>query len=205
VATGFSDLNEAEFNEVFLDDVKLDGDAVVGGVGNGWGTAMTVLMFERLTIGFGSESFGSPARLAETVAGDAVARADSETRHRTLDGSVAFVPDLDGAGLLVAVAVGPDAAPAAVALAADAPGVRIEPVRSYDFTRRLAHVQFSGARGQRLDVGLEALGDAWYLSHALIAAESIGATQTCLDRSVAYAKERFTFGRAIGSYQAAAR
>ena len=26
--------------------------------------------------------------------------------------------------------------------------------------------------------------------------------QTCLEVSVAYAKERFTFGRAIGSYQA---
>jgi alkylation response protein AidB-like acyl-CoA dehydrogenase len=45
------------------------------------------------------------------------------------------------------------------------------------------------------------LADAWYLAHALIAAESIGAVQTCLDVSVAYAKERFTFGRAIGSYQ----
>ena len=59
---------EAEFNEVFFDDVVLDDDAVVGGVGNGWGTALTVLMFERLTIGFGSESFGSPARLAEKQA-----------------------------------------------------------------------------------------------------------------------------------------
>ena len=37
---------------------------------------------------------------------------------------------------------------------------------------------------------------------ALIAAESLGAVQTCLEVSVAYAKERFTFGRAIGSYQA---
>jgi alkylation response protein AidB-like acyl-CoA dehydrogenase len=46
------------------------------------------------------------------------------------------------------------------------------------------------------------LADAWYLVQALIAAESIGAVQTCLDVSVAYAKERFTFGRAIGSYQA---
>jgi alkylation response protein AidB-like acyl-CoA dehydrogenase len=46
------------------------------------------------------------------------------------------------------------------------------------------------------------LADAWYLAHALIGAESIGAVQTCLDTSVAYAKERFTFGRAIGSYQA---
>jgi alkylation response protein AidB-like acyl-CoA dehydrogenase len=73
---------EAEFNEVFFDDVHLDDDAVVGGVGNGWGTALTVLMFERLTIGFGSESFGSPARLAATVAADATARRDSDVRQR---------------------------------------------------------------------------------------------------------------------------
>jgi alkylation response protein AidB-like acyl-CoA dehydrogenase len=73
---------EAEFNEVFLDDVMLEPDAVVGGEGNGWGTALTVLMFERLTIGFGSESFGSPARLAETVAADAAAARDPEVRHR---------------------------------------------------------------------------------------------------------------------------
>jgi alkylation response protein AidB-like acyl-CoA dehydrogenase len=73
---------EAEFNEVFFDDVVLDADAVVGGVGNGWGTALTVLMFERLTIGFGSESFGSPARLASTIAGDGAARRDAEVRER---------------------------------------------------------------------------------------------------------------------------
>jgi alkylation response protein AidB-like acyl-CoA dehydrogenase len=73
---------EAEFNEVFFDDVKLDPDAVVGGVGNGWGTALTVLMYERLTIGFGSEGFGSPTRLAETVARDDAARVDTDARHR---------------------------------------------------------------------------------------------------------------------------
>ena len=73
---------EAEFNEVFFEDVGLGEDSVVGGVGNGWGTALTVLMFERLTIGFGSESFGSPARLAETIAGDPEARVDSELRRR---------------------------------------------------------------------------------------------------------------------------
>jgi alkylation response protein AidB-like acyl-CoA dehydrogenase len=72
---------EAEFNEVFFDDVVLDADAVVGGVGNGWGTALTVLMFERLTIGFGSENFGSPTRLAATLAGDPVAREHSGVRE----------------------------------------------------------------------------------------------------------------------------
>lgn len=73
---------EAEFNEVFLDDVTLEADAVVGGVGHGWGTALTVLMFERLTIGFGSESFGSPAALARAIAADGAAARDPEVRHR---------------------------------------------------------------------------------------------------------------------------
>jgi alkylation response protein AidB-like acyl-CoA dehydrogenase len=73
---------EAEFNEVFFDDVHLGDDAVVGGVGNGWGTALTVLMYERLTIGFGSESLGSSVRLAETLGADQKAMADSDVRHR---------------------------------------------------------------------------------------------------------------------------
>ena len=76
---------EAEFNEVFFDDVVLDEDAVVGGVGNGWGTALTVLMFERLTIGFGSTEFGSPDRLAATIAADPAARVDPELRRRLGD------------------------------------------------------------------------------------------------------------------------
>lgn len=59
----------------------------------------------------------------------------------------------------------------------------------------------SNARGRRLEVDAAVLADAWYVAQSLIAAESIGAVQTCLDVSVEYAKERFTFGRAIGSYQ----
>jgi alkylation response protein AidB-like acyl-CoA dehydrogenase len=73
---------EAEFNEVFFDDVKLDADTVVGAVGNGWGTALTVLMYERVTIGFGSENFGSPKRLTETIASDPAARRDVDARRR---------------------------------------------------------------------------------------------------------------------------
>ncbi len=53
-----------------------------------------------------------------------------------------------------------------------------------------------------LDASEESLAAAWHLAQALIAAESLGSVETALDVSVAYAKERFTFGRAIGSYQA---
>jgi alkylation response protein AidB-like acyl-CoA dehydrogenase len=74
---------EAEFNEVFFDDLSVDGDAVVGGVGNGWGTALTTLMFERVTIGLGSEGMGyNSNRFAEALARDPDARRDSEVRHQ---------------------------------------------------------------------------------------------------------------------------
>jgi len=73
---------EAEFNEVFFDDVPLDADAVVGGVGNGWTTALTTLMFERVTIGLGSEGLGyNSTRFARAIAGVPGARPDPEVRH----------------------------------------------------------------------------------------------------------------------------
>ena len=127
-----------------------------------------------------------------TVSGDRV----------TLEGKVCFVPDAPGADLLVTVGVTADGEPVAAAIEAGADGVGVEPVVRYDATRSLGHVTFSGAQGRRLAAGAEELTDAWYLAQALIAAESIGAVQTCLDVSVVYAKERYTFGRAIGSYQA---
>jgi len=133
-----------------------------------------------------------PAAPSATVDGDTV----------TLNGTVAFVPDAPGADLLVAVGVDSGGAPVAAAVPADGDGVSIDRVMRYDATRSLGHVTFDDAAGRALDVGAEVLSDAWYLAHALIAGESIGSVQTCLDTSVEYAKERFTFGRAIGSYQA---
>jgi len=74
---------EPEFNEVFFDDVRLEADAVVGPVNGGWGVALTTLMFERLTIGAGSEGMGYRAdRFARAIASDPVAAKDPEVRAR---------------------------------------------------------------------------------------------------------------------------
>ena len=62
---------DPEFNEVFFDDVQLDPGSEVGPVDGGWGVALTTLMFERLTIGAGSDQFGySGTRFAEAIAAD---------------------------------------------------------------------------------------------------------------------------------------
>jgi alkylation response protein AidB-like acyl-CoA dehydrogenase len=74
---------EAEFNEVFFDDVVLDPGAVVGGAGNGWGTALTTLMFERVTIGLGGEGLGySSTRFSAAIAANDDARRDPEVRRQ---------------------------------------------------------------------------------------------------------------------------
>jgi alkylation response protein AidB-like acyl-CoA dehydrogenase len=130
-----------------------------------------------------------------------VAEAGSEDGRVSVTGGFAFVPDAPGADVLVGVAL-LDGKPTGIAILADASGVSVDPVSRYDATRSLGHVSLDGASAVLLDAPEEALAAAWYLAQALIAAESLGSVETALDVSVAYAKERFTFGRAIGSYQA---
>ncbi len=136
--------------------------------------------------------------LARPAAPSAVG--DGEGRAR-VSGELAFVPDAPGANLLVGVAL-LDGLPVGVAIDGSASGVSVEAVMRYDSTRSLGHVSLKEAPAIVLDTPVEELAGAWYLAQCLIAAESLGSVETALDVSVAYAKERFTFGRAIGSYQA---
>ena len=132
----------------------------------------------------------------------AALRAQVEGAAVTVSGRAAYVLDAPGADLLVCVALDDDGNALTVVVPADAEGVTLEPVRRYDATRKLAHVVLDGARGRRLDCGPEAPADAWYLAQSLLAGEAVGTVATTLEMSLAYAKERFTFGRPIGSYQA---
>ena len=114
-----------------------------------------------------------------------------------LSGTVAWVPDAPGADVLVGVAL-QDGRPVAFATE----DAQVEAVTRYDATRKLGHVTLDGATGRVLEVDEAKLSHAWYVAQCLIGAESLGTVQTTLAMSVEYAKERFTFGRAIGSYQA---
>jgi alkylation response protein AidB-like acyl-CoA dehydrogenase len=63
---------EGEFNEVFMDEARIPDENIVGGVGNGWGVAITTLMNERAGLAFGAiaqiqNSLTALARLAGEV------------------------------------------------------------------------------------------------------------------------------------------
>ncbi|HEY3605528.1 MAG TPA: acyl-CoA dehydrogenase [Sporichthyaceae bacterium] len=55
---------DSEFNEVFLDDVRLPADAVLGEVNGGWQAATVMLMNERVTIGREPLSQSPPVNFA---------------------------------------------------------------------------------------------------------------------------------------------
>lgn len=96
---------------------------------------------------------------------------------------------------------------------ADAPGVTVDPLDSLDLVRRFAAVRFDGATvapSALVDLGPAEAGPdapsggdllmlAWV---ALQCAEMVGAAGTMLERTVAYAFDRVSFGRPLASYQA---
>ncbi|MCK9248258.1 MAG: acyl-CoA/acyl-ACP dehydrogenase [Solirubrobacteraceae bacterium] len=127
-----------------------------------------------------------------TVSGDDV----------TLDGEVPWAPDAPGADRLVVVGVDADGAPVAALVDAADAGVTVEAVTRYDATRPLGHVRLQGAKGRRIAADADALARAWFVAQAILAAEATGVAGHLLPIAVEYAKERHTFGRAIGSYQA---
>jgi len=141
----------------------------------------------------------------EALSGSLRAAAPVLDDDGALTGRACWVVDAPGADVLVVAAVrASDGSPVAVVVDGTVAGVSVESVMRYDATRSLGHVTFSSVADVSVldDVGAEELAGAWYLMQALLAAESLGAVETALQMSVAYAKERFTFGRAIGSYQA---
>jgi alkylation response protein AidB-like acyl-CoA dehydrogenase len=147
-----------------------------------------------------AEWSADPAHGMERAPLPTAERGGGESQAR-VTGQFAFVPDAPGADVLVGIALlGGQAV--GFAVESSAAGVSVETVRRYDATRALGHVTLQDAPATVLDAPEQSLAEAWHLAQALIAAESLGAVESALDTSVTYAKERFTFGRAIGSYQA---
>ncbi len=76
----------ALFNEVFLTDARVDDDAIIGGLHNGWAVANTTLAYERSGLGAGGSS-GVALANPGTIAGDLPKRAGDFVRAPRSPGS----------------------------------------------------------------------------------------------------------------------
>ena len=78
---------ESEFNEVHLENVRLQADAIVGAPGDGWKAAVTMLMNERVTLGRDPLAMASPVTVdaARRLVRDTGKGDDPVVRHKLAD------------------------------------------------------------------------------------------------------------------------
>ena len=113
-----------------------------------------------------------------------------------LKGVKLFVPDAAVADWILVVARN-----SVFLVDSKSPGIRIEPMRGMDLTRKLYSVQLDDVPGEKLGETAALLRPRGIATVAL-AAEMVGGMQRTLDITVEYAKTRKQFGKPIGMFQA---
>ncbi len=100
-----------------------------------------------------------------------------------------------------------DAGLCQVLVPADAAGVTITPMHSVDLTRHFFLVSFDGVRIPASALvgdpakAAEQIERQLQIASVLQSAEAVGAMQTAFDMTVAWAFDRYSFGRPLASYQ----
>jgi acyl-CoA dehydrogenase len=166
--------------------------------------------------------FGSPAQkqhyLPKLAAGELIgtfafaerpgpsnpARLTASVTDGKLTGVKVAVPDGDVADFAVVGVHGGTAGAWLHVVALNATGVTREPVTTIDPTRSHARIAFAQAAAEPLPGADSADAVRRLLDHAAVpmAFEQVGMAQAALDMATGYAKERYAFGRPIGSFQA---
>ena len=149
------------------------------------------------------EAIGTLA-LAETAGAVTARKIRTKVENGKLTGTKTPVPD--GSIVDYAVVAAKDAQGVSLYLAdlSDA-GVTRETLATVDPARDAAALTFEDVPVEplgQLGKGLEYLDRVLDRAAVLVAFEQLGGAQAALEMGVAYAKERFAFGRPIGSFQA---
>jgi alkylation response protein AidB-like acyl-CoA dehydrogenase len=125
----------------------------------------------------------------------------------TIDGEATFVLDAASADVLVVFARGEGGVVAAL-VDRSHPGVTVTPRTTLDQTRRPATVHFDGVDVSASSLLAEPRDGAPLLAAVVdigataMALDSFGIAEVVVERTAEYVKQRFQFGRSIGSFQA---
>jgi acyl-CoA dehydrogenase len=120
-----------------------------------------------------------------------------------LSGTKLAVPDGDVADFAV-VAVHAERGPNLVLVDLTGPGVTREAITTIDPTRSHARIEFDNAAADPLpgSEGADAVRHLLDRAAVMLAFEQVGCAQAALEMARDYARERYAFGRPIGSFQA---
>lgn len=127
---------------------------------------------------------------------------DVQATEAKLNGTAWFVQDARKVDrLLVSAQTG--SGQALYWVAADAPGVTIEPDAIVDLTRDQAHIRFDNVQAQQVaGEDVPALAQAMPAIWTLLAADIVGAAEWQLQTTVTYVNTRQQFERPLGFFQA---
>ncbi len=120
-----------------------------------------------------------------------------------LTGTKSFVIDGHTADLIV-VAAREGSGISLFTVPGDASGLVRTPLATLDMTRKQADLTFDGVEATRLGEagsGEEALRKTLEQAAVCLASECVGGSERTMDMAVQYAKDRYQFGRPIGSFQ----
>jgi alkylation response protein AidB-like acyl-CoA dehydrogenase len=149
------------------------------------------------SVGFAEDD---SARLPATIATSAGAIDDAW--HVT--GYKHFVLDGQSAELFYVLAA-TDAGPAVFAVDGGAAGLDVTPLTTLDPTRKQCRLQFVDTPARlvgRLGAGVDAFTAALDRAALALVSEQAGGARRVVEMATEYAKTRYQFGRAIGSFQA---
>ncbi|MEX2394389.1 MAG: acyl-CoA dehydrogenase family protein [Actinomycetota bacterium] len=121
-----------------------------------------------------------------------------------LTGTKTYVLDGHTADLIVVAAREGDGISFFV-VPSEVPGLTRTPLETLDMTRKQAELRFDGVEGARLGepgAGTDALAKTLAQAAVCLASECVGGSEKTMDMAVQYAKDRYQFGRPIGSFQA---
>ena len=137
-----------------------------------------------------------PAKIATAAGAIGGAWHITGYKHFVLDGQLAN---------LLYVLAGTDAGPAVFAVDAGAPGLDVTPLTTVDPTRKQCRLQFVDTPARlvgRPGSGVEVFTAALDRSAVALLSEQAGGARRAVEMATEYAKTRYQFGRAIGSFQA---